>query len=55
MPVPGRFGAVICAMVTPFDDEGRPRRDGAVKLARWLVDYGNDGLVLAGTTGESRP
>ena len=27
--------------------------DGAVRLARWLVDNGNDGLVLAGTTGEA--
>jgi 4-hydroxy-tetrahydrodipicolinate synthase len=53
MPAPGRFGAVLCAMVTPFDDEGRLDVDGAVKLARWLVDNGNDGLVLAGTTGES--
>ncbi len=53
MPVPGRFGAVICAMVTPFDDEGRLDIGGAVKLARWLVDNGNDGLVLAGTTGEA--
>ncbi len=26
---------------------------GAVRLARWLVDNGNDGLVLAGTTGEA--
>ena len=52
MPVPGRFGAVICAMVTPFDAEGRLDVGGAVKLARWLVDNGNDGLVLAGTTGE---
>jgi 4-hydroxy-tetrahydrodipicolinate synthase len=53
MPVPGRFGAVICAMVTPFDGEGRLDIGGAVKLARWLVDNGNDGLVLAGTTGEA--
>ena len=53
MPVPGRFGAVICAMVTPFDDDGRLDIAGAVKLARWLVDNGNDGLVLAGTTGEA--
>jgi 4-hydroxy-tetrahydrodipicolinate synthase len=53
MPVPGRFGAVICAMATPFDDDGRLDIAGAVKLARWLVDNGNDGLVLAGTTGEA--
>jgi 4-hydroxy-tetrahydrodipicolinate synthase len=53
MPMPGRFGAVICAMVTPFDDDGNLDIAGAVKLARWLVDNGNDGLVLAGTTGEA--
>ncbi|MDQ1375433.1 MAG: 4-hydroxy-tetrahydrodipicolinate synthase [Actinomycetota bacterium] len=49
----GRFGAVLTAMVTPFDDEGRLDLDGAAALARWLVDQGNDGLVVAGTTGES--
>jgi 4-hydroxy-tetrahydrodipicolinate synthase len=48
-----RFGSVITAMVTPFDDEGRVDLDAAAELARWLVDHGNDGLVLAGTTGES--
>ena len=53
MPAPGRFGAVICAMVTPFDNQGRLDLDGAVQLARWLVENGNDGLVLAGTTGEA--
>ena len=42
-----------CAMVTPFDDEGRLDIDGARRLARWLCDHGNDFLVLAGTTGES--
>src|SRR5579875_3021715 len=45
----GRFGAVA----TPFDEAGRLDVDGAVRLARWLLDHGNDGLVLAGTTGES--
>ena len=53
MPMPGRFGAVICAMVTPFDEDGDLDLPGAVRLARWLVDNGNDGLVLAGTTGEA--
>jgi 4-hydroxy-tetrahydrodipicolinate synthase len=53
MPAPGRFGAVICAMVTPFDEQGRLDTEGAVRLARWLVDNGNDGLVLSGTTGEA--
>ena len=48
-----RFGALLTAMVTPFDDEGRLDIDGAVKLAKHLLANGNDGLVLAGTTGES--
>jgi 4-hydroxy-tetrahydrodipicolinate synthase len=48
-----RFGSVITAMVTPFDDQGRVDLDGAASLARWLVDHGNDGVVVAGTTGES--
>jgi len=40
-------------MVTPFDDNGALDLDGAVRLARWLVEQGNDGLVVCGTTGES--
>jgi len=50
---PGRFGAVLTAMVTPFDAEGRLDIDGAVRLARWLTAHGSDGLVVAGTTGEA--
>jgi 4-hydroxy-tetrahydrodipicolinate synthase len=46
------FGSVITAMVTPFSAEGALDVEAAVTLARWLVDHGNDGLVLAGTTGE---
>lgn len=53
MPTTGRFGAVGCAMVTPFDDEGALDVDAAVELACWLIAHGNDFLVLAGTTGES--
>jgi 4-hydroxy-tetrahydrodipicolinate synthase len=48
----GRFGAVVTAMATPFDDEGRLDVDGAVTLARHLVANGSDGLVVTGTTGE---
>lgn len=48
-----RFGSVVTAMVTPFDDDLGVDYDAAVALARWLVDHGSDGLVLAGTTGES--
>jgi 4-hydroxy-tetrahydrodipicolinate synthase len=48
-----RFGHVLTAMVTPFDGDGNLDLDGARKLARWLQDHGNDGLVVAGTTGEA--
>jgi 4-hydroxy-tetrahydrodipicolinate synthase len=49
----GRFGSVLTAMVTPFDEAGRVDLDTATRLARWLVDRENDGLVVTGTTGES--
>ena len=49
----GRFGSVLTAMVTPFDAEGALDLDAAVALARWLEANGNDGLVIAGTTGEA--
>jgi 4-hydroxy-tetrahydrodipicolinate synthase len=49
---PGRFGAVVTAMVTPFDAAGRLDLDGAVQLAHHLVGDGSDGLVVTGTTGE---
>lgn len=49
----GRFGRVLTAMVTPFTEDGVLDLDGAAQLARWLVANGNEGLVVAGTTGES--
>ncbi|MGH9150908.1 MAG: 4-hydroxy-tetrahydrodipicolinate synthase [Acidimicrobiales bacterium] len=49
----GRFGAVLTAMVTPFDAEGRLDLDAVGVVARWLVANGSEGLVVAGTTGES--
>lgn len=48
-----RFGRVATAMITPFGDDGSLALDVAADLARWLVDHGNEGLVIAGTTGES--
>jgi 4-hydroxy-tetrahydrodipicolinate synthase len=47
------FGRVLTAMVTPFTADGALDLDGAQRLAAHLVDAGNDGLVLNGTTGES--
>jgi 4-hydroxy-tetrahydrodipicolinate synthase len=49
----GRFGGVATAMVTPFDEDGALDLDAARDLARYLVANRNDGLVVAGTTGES--
>jgi len=40
-------------MVTPFDADGALDLDAAVALAHWLQEHGNDGLVIAGTTGEA--
>ena len=40
-------------MVTPFTEDGVLDLHGAARLAQWLVANGNEGLVVAGTTGES--
>jgi 4-hydroxy-tetrahydrodipicolinate synthase len=40
-------------MVTPFDSDLNPSESGTRRIARHLVDHGSDGLVVAGTTGES--
>jgi len=51
---PGRpFGQVLTAMVTPFDANGKLDLGAAQSLANHLVDLGNDGVVVSGTTGES--
>src|SRR3954449_7970477 len=54
-PDPARpFGRVLTAMVTPLADDGTIDLAGAQELAAHLVDRGaHDGLVIAGTTGES--
>lgn len=52
-PEPGRpFGRVLTAMVTPFDGEGALDLKRVEELAVHLVELGNDGLVVNGTTGE---
>ncbi len=40
-------------MVTPFTADRQLDLDAAQRLATHLVDHGNDGLVVSGTTGES--
>jgi 4-hydroxy-tetrahydrodipicolinate synthase len=47
------FGNILTAMVTPFHPNSAVNYGEARKLARYLVESGSDGLVIAGTTGES--
>jgi 4-hydroxy-tetrahydrodipicolinate synthase len=47
------LGEVLTAIVTPFDGGGSVSLDKFRELASYLVDHGSDGLVVAGTTGES--
>ncbi|MEX0620395.1 MAG: 4-hydroxy-tetrahydrodipicolinate synthase [Solirubrobacterales bacterium] len=48
-----KIQGVITAMVTVFDGSGNVDFAGSRKLARHLVEHGSQGLVVAGTTGES--
>lgn len=48
-----RFGRMITAMVTPFDEAGELDLKQVRSFARRLVDGGTDALVVNGTTGES--
>lgn len=47
------FGQLITAMVTPFDEQGEIDFEATHKLINHLIATGSDGLVVAGTTGES--
>jgi len=47
------LGHVLTAIVTPFHDDGSVDFDAFQKLCRHLVENGSDGIVVAGTTGES--
>lgn len=48
-----RFGRLIPAMVTPFDDNKDLDLNRAQELANRLVEGGSDALIINGTTGES--
>jgi 4-hydroxy-tetrahydrodipicolinate synthase len=47
------FGNLITAMVTPFNQDFSVDYKRAAELAKRLVEDGSEGLVVAGTTGES--
>ena len=44
---------VIAAIATPIEESGAPDLGRAMKLARFLLDNGCDGLNVLGTTGEA--
>lgn len=47
------FGKILTAMITPFDENGEINFDETTKLVNYLLENGTEGLVVAGTTGES--
>jgi 4-hydroxy-tetrahydrodipicolinate synthase len=47
------LGEVLTAIVTPFHSDGAVDYEAFRALAEHLVEHGSDGLVIAGTTGES--
>jgi 4-hydroxy-tetrahydrodipicolinate synthase len=47
------LSGVIAAVATPIEESGAPDLARAVKLARYLLDNGCDGLNDLGTTGEA--
>ena len=51
--MPANLGAILTAMVTPFDDRLRVDEAAAVSLMHHLIDHGSDGLVICGSTGEA--
>ena len=50
---PAPFGRMLTAMATAFHDDGSVDVEGTARVAAHLVDHGNDGVVVSGTTGES--
>ncbi|MFZ0040214.1 MAG: dihydrodipicolinate synthase family protein, partial [Solirubrobacteraceae bacterium] len=51
--MPVEFGAILTAMVTPFDARGAIDEEAAVRVMNHLVSHGSDGVVVCGTTGEA--
>ena len=51
--MPASLSGVIAAIATPVDAAGEPDIARAVKLARYLLANGCDGLNVLGTTGEA--
>ena len=50
--MPG-LGAILTAIVTPFDDDLNVDEEAFVSLMHHLAEHGSDGFVVCGTTGEA--
>jgi 4-hydroxy-tetrahydrodipicolinate synthase len=53
MPVKSPFGAVLTAIITPFDAQLHVDEEAFVVLLHHLAAHGSDGFVVCGTTGEA--
>jgi hypothetical protein len=47
------LGAILTAIVTPFDAQNRVNEESFVALMHHLAENGSDGFVVAATTGEA--
>jgi 4-hydroxy-tetrahydrodipicolinate synthase len=47
------LGAILTAIITPFDAQGRVNEEAFVRLMHHLAENGSDGFVVTGTTGEA--
>jgi 4-hydroxy-tetrahydrodipicolinate synthase len=47
------LGAILTAIITPFDADGRVDEDAFVAVQQHVCATGSDGVVVAGTTGEA--
>ena len=52
-PSAAPYGRLLTAMATAFHEDGSVDLEGTAAIAAHLVDAGNDGVVVSGTTGES--
>lgn len=53
MPHVAGLGAILTAIVTPFDDDLNVDEQAFVDLLHHLAEHGSDGFVVCGTTGEA--
>src|SRR3954447_1512216 len=47
------LGAMLTAIVTPFDEHGDVDEDAYVRVLNHVCEHGSDGVVVCGTTGEA--